>query len=80
MALVRHLVKPCRCVKYSKCLCLLRLILLLDYLQRDAAVEIKAIAAYQSPFGGGRHCVRDIIEQTMRVQGKWFNPETYDGE
>lgn len=47
---------------------------------KDAAVEIKAIAAYQSPFGGGRHCVRDIIEQTMRVQGKWFNPETYDGE
>lgn len=39
---------------------------------QDAAVEIKAISDYQSPFNGGRHCVRDVIEQTLRVQGNWF--------
>lgn len=39
---------------------------------QDAAIEIKAISDYQSPYNGGRHCVRDIIEQTLRVQGKWF--------
>lgn len=41
---------------------------------QDAAVEIKTLSAYQSPYFGGRHCVRDVIEQTLRVQGKWFNP------
>jgi 3-deoxy-D-manno-octulosonate 8-phosphate phosphatase (KDO 8-P phosphatase) len=39
---------------------------------QDAAVEIKLISHYQSPYNGGRHCVRDVIEQTLRVQGKWF--------
>lgn len=42
---------------------------------QDAAAEIKAIAAYQSPYLGGKHCVRDVIEQTLRVQGKWFKPD-----
>ncbi len=28
---------------------------------QDAAVEIKAMADYQSPYNGGRHCVRDVI-------------------
>lgn len=44
---------------------------------QDAAVEIKAIADYQSPYPGGRHCVRDVIEQVLRVQGKWFNDEAF---
>ena len=44
---------------------------------QDAAVEIKQIADYQSPYNGGRHCVRDVIEQTLRVQGKWFNDEAH---
>lgn len=39
---------------------------------QDAAVEIKAITDYQSPYDGGKHCVRDVIEQTLRVQKKWF--------
>lgn len=39
---------------------------------QDAAVEIKAICHYQSPKNGGEHCVRDVIEQTLRVQGNWF--------
>lgn len=37
----------------------------------DAAVEIKAISLYISPKNGGQGCVRDVIEQVMRVQGTW---------
>lgn len=44
---------------------------------QDAAVEIKRIAHYQSPYPGGRHCVRDVIEQTLRAQGKWFTDEAH---
>lgn len=35
----------------------------------DAAPEIKQIARYISPFGGGQGCGRDIIEQILRTQG-----------
>lgn len=42
---------------------------------KDAAEEVRAIADYVSPCVGGRHCVRDIIEQTLRVQGKWFDDD-----
>jgi 3-deoxy-D-manno-octulosonate 8-phosphate phosphatase (KDO 8-P phosphatase) len=45
---------------------------------QDAAVEIKHISDYQSPFNGGRHCVRDIIEQTLRVQEKWFSESAFE--
>jgi 3-deoxy-D-manno-octulosonate 8-phosphate phosphatase (KDO 8-P phosphatase) len=45
---------------------------------QDAAVEIKHISHYQSPFMGGRHCVRDIIEQVLRVQGKWFSEDAFE--
>ncbi len=45
---------------------------------QDAAVEIKHISDYQSPFNGGRHCVRDIIEQTLRVQEKWFSETAFE--
>ena len=45
---------------------------------QDAAVEIKHISDYQSPFLGGKHCVRDIIEQTLRVQDKWFKEEAHE--
>lgn len=37
----------------------------------DAATEIKDICVYISDKKGGEGCVRDIIEQTMRVQGTW---------
>ncbi len=37
----------------------------------DAATEIKNICIYVSDKKGGEGCVRDVIEQTMRVQGKW---------
>ena len=37
----------------------------------DAVPEIKAISNYISYKKGGKGCVRDIIEQTLRVQNKW---------
>ncbi|MDZ4666207.1 MAG: HAD-IIIA family hydrolase [Bacteroidota bacterium] len=37
----------------------------------DAATEVKDICIYISDKKGGEGCVRDIIEQIMRVQGKW---------
>lgn len=45
---------------------------------QDAAPEIKAISDYQSPYDGGKHCVRDVIEQTLKVQGKWFQEEAFE--
>ena len=41
----------------------------------DAATEIKEIAEYVSPIIGGAGCVRDVIEQTLRVQGKWADKD-----
>ena len=38
---------------------------------KDAAEEIKKISHYISPLKGGEGCVRDVIEQTMKAQGKW---------
>jgi len=37
----------------------------------DAANEIKLISHYVSPKNGGEGCARDIIEQVLKVQGKW---------
>ncbi len=37
----------------------------------DAAPEIKKISKYVSPVKGGEGCVRDIIEQVLKVQEKW---------
>ena len=45
---------------------------------QDAATEIKEVSHYQSPFKGGRHCVRDIIEQVLRVQKKWFTESAFE--
>lgn len=44
---------------------------------QDACHEVKSVAHYQSPFNGGKHAVRDVIEQTLRVQGKWLTEESY---
>lgn len=38
----------------------------------DAVEEIKKISRYISPLKGGDGCARDVIEQVMKVQGKWF--------
>jgi 3-deoxy-D-manno-octulosonate 8-phosphate phosphatase (KDO 8-P phosphatase) len=43
----------------------------------DAVPEIKSISKYISPYKGGRGCVRDIIEQTLKVQKKWMTEEGF---
>jgi 3-deoxy-D-manno-octulosonate 8-phosphate phosphatase (KDO 8-P phosphatase) len=37
----------------------------------DSAPEIKALCIYVSDKKGGAGCVRDVIEQVMKVQGTW---------
>ena len=41
----------------------------------DAAVEVKEIADYISIHPGGRGCVRDVIEQVLRLHGQWFHQD-----
>src|SRR4051812_26467886 len=41
----------------------------------DAVSDIKEICKYISPFEGGRGAVRDVIEKTMKVQGKWLTDQ-----
>lgn len=43
----------------------------------DAAEEIKSLATYISHRNGGHGCVRDVIEQVLKVQGKWMNEDAY---
>lgn len=43
----------------------------------DAAEEIKEISVYISDKKGGEGCVRDIIEQVLKVQGKWMSDESH---
>ena len=45
---------------------------------QDASPEIKGISTYISHKNGGRGAVRDVIEQVMKVQGKWM--EYFDGK
>ncbi|HJS01491.1 MAG TPA: HAD-IIIA family hydrolase [Flavobacterium sp.] len=45
---------------------------------QDAAPEIKGISKYISHKNGGKGAVRDVIEQVMKVQGKWM--ENFDGK
>ncbi len=39
----------------------------------DADSEIKEVSQYISDKVGGEGCVRDVIEQVMRLHGKWMN-------
>jgi len=43
----------------------------------DAAEEIKKISHYISTYKGGEGCVRDIIEQVMKIHGKWMNKNAF---
>lgn len=45
----------------------------------DAAQEIKDISRYVSPLKGGEGCGRDVIEQVLKVQGKWMHDDTAFG-
>lgn len=40
---------------------------------QDAVQEIKAISKYVSHKDGGKGAVRDVIEQVLKVQGKWLD-------
>jgi len=41
----------------------------------DAVPEVKAVSLYISDRKGGEGCVRDVIEQVLRSQGKWASQE-----
>ncbi len=43
----------------------------------DAVPEVKEAAHYISANNGGDACIRDVITQVMKMQGKWnINPKT----
>ena len=44
----------------------------------DAVEEIKAISAYISDKPGGDGCARDVIEQVLRLQGKWMDGDAFN--
>lgn len=39
---------------------------------QDACDDVKAVAHYISQRAGGEGCVRDVLEQVLRAQGKWM--------
>ncbi|MGE5424782.1 MAG: KdsC family phosphatase [Syntrophothermus sp.] len=42
----------------------------------DAAEEIRNVSDYISHAPGGKGCVRDVIEQVLKVQGHWMSSES----
>lgn len=44
----------------------------------DAAEEIKALSHYISHYEGGKGCVREIIEQVLKVQDKWMDHDAFE--
>lgn len=43
----------------------------------DAAPEIKQIAGYITSCKGGEGVARDVIEQTLKAQGRWMQDEAF---
>lgn len=43
----------------------------------DSAQEIKDISIYISQQKGGKGAVRDVIEQVLKVQGKWMDQDGF---
>lgn len=43
----------------------------------DADSEIKQVASYISDKKGGEGCVRDVIEQVLRLHNNWMNTEAF---
>lgn len=41
----------------------------------DACDEVKQASVYVSGRDGGHGCARDVIEQVLKVQGKWLSDE-----
>ena len=46
---------------------------------KDACPEIKSASIYVSDYYGGMGCGRDVIEQTLKAQGKWLQQENAFG-
>ena len=42
---------------------------------KDACHEIREVSIYISGYDGGKGCGRDVIEQTLKAQGKWLKDE-----
>ena len=43
----------------------------------DAVEEIRNVAHYISPKNGGQGCVRDLLEQAMRLKGLWASKHAH---
>ncbi len=43
----------------------------------DASLEVQQLADYISIRNGGDGAVRDVIEQTLRLHGKWFDKDAH---
>jgi 3-deoxy-D-manno-octulosonate 8-phosphate phosphatase (KDO 8-P phosphatase) len=43
----------------------------------DADSEIRQVASYISDKKGGEGCVRDVIEQVLRLHNKWMNQDAF---
>ncbi len=41
----------------------------------DACMDVRKASEYISPENGGKGCVRDLLEQILKVQNKWYNAE-----
>lgn len=44
---------------------------------QDAVPEVRSVCDYVSPVKGGEGCVRDILEQAMKVKGLWMNDRAH---
>lgn len=43
----------------------------------DAVQEIKMLSTYISDKNGGQGCVRDVVEQVMKLHGTWMSEEAF---
>lgn len=43
----------------------------------DAAGDIREICHYVSPVAGGKGCVRDVMEKTMKLQHTWWSDHSH---
>ena len=43
----------------------------------DAVEEVKAVSHYISAYDGGKCCVRDVIEQVLKLHGKWMSGDAF---
>lgn len=43
----------------------------------DAVEEVKAVSHYISDKNGGSGCARDVIQQVLKLHGKWMNDDAF---